>query len=64
MAELLSKSVEVAQSAAALVVGVAWANGLVSDAPLLGLIPDAVHFVLGYVAAVLGVIGIWQKMMK
>ena len=64
MAETLNKSVEVAQSAAALVVGVAWANGLVADAPILGWLPDMVHLAVGYVVAGLGAVGISQKLMK
>lgn len=64
MAELLDKWVEIAQSASAVVLGVAWANGLVANAPILGLIPDIVHTIGGWTVAVSGAIGIFQKFNK
>ena len=64
MTDILNKWVEVAQSTSAVVLGVAWTNGLVADAPILGMIPDIVHTIGGWTVAVAGTIGIFQKFSK
>ena len=62
--DMLNKLVEVAQNASVVVLGVAWANGLVANAPLLGMIPDIVHTIGGWAVVVFGAIGIFQKFNK
>ena len=45
-------------------VGLAWAGGAYSSAPLLSLVPAVVHTILGWVTAAAGGIGIFQSFSK
>lgn len=64
MADMLNKWVEVGHSTATVVLGIAWANGLVLDVPILSMIPAIVHTIAGWAVAGLGVAGIFLKLSK